>query len=66
MLLMKALTDHASADVLPVFSPDGRHLLWTTGRSSDLSSQLWLAELHLDAIDAALDELPGTPQTATP
>jgi TolB protein len=60
------LTDHASADVLPVFSPDGRHLLWTTGRSSDLSSQLWLAELHLDAIDAAIDELTGTPQTATP
>ncbi len=49
------LTDHPSADVLPVFSPEGRHLLWTTGRSADRSSQLWLAKLHLDAIDAALD-----------
>ena len=49
------LTDHPSADVLPVFSPEGRHLLWTTGRSADRSSQLWLAELDLDAIDTALD-----------
>ena len=49
------LTDHPSADVLPVFSPEGRHLLWTAGRSEDRSSQLWLAELDLDAIDAALD-----------
>ena len=49
------LTDHPSADVLPVFSPEGRHLLWTAGRSEDRSSQLWLAELDLGAIDAALD-----------
>lgn len=49
------LTDHPSADVLPVFSPDGRHLLWTTGRSDDRSSQLWLATLKIDAIDAALN-----------
>jgi TolB protein len=49
------LTDHPSADVLPVFSPEGRHLLWTTGRSEDRSSQLWLAALKIDAIDAALD-----------
>jgi len=51
------LTDHPSADVLPVFSPDGQHLLWTTGRSADRSSQLWLAELDLAAIDEALDEV---------
>jgi TolB protein len=49
------LTDHPSADVLPVFSPDGQYLLWTTGRSEDRSSQLWLTELDLEAIDAALD-----------
>ena len=52
------LTDHPSADVLPVFSPDGRYLLWTTGRSADRSSQLWLAELDLAAIEAALAEAP--------
>lgn len=60
------LTDHASADVLPVFSPDGEHLLWTTGRSEDHSSQLWLAKLHLSSIDEALDELLTAPHTTTP
>ena len=55
------LTDHPSADVLPVFSPDGGHLLWTTGRSADRTSQLWLAKLDLAAIERALDNLVGTP-----
>lgn len=41
------VTDHPSADVLPVFSPDGRQLLWTSNRSADQSSQLWLAEFRL-------------------
>ncbi len=49
------LTDHPSADVLPVFSPDGLHLLWTAGRSEDRSSQLWLARLDLVAIEQAIN-----------
>ncbi|GIW95098.1 MAG: hypothetical protein KatS3mg110_3139 [Pirellulaceae bacterium] len=39
------LTDHPAADVLPVFSPDGRQLMWTSTRSEDGSSQLFLADI---------------------
>ena len=38
------VTDHASADVLPVFSPDGKQLMWTSGRTADHSSQLWIGD----------------------
>ncbi len=38
------LTDSPAADVLPVFSPDGRRLMWTSTRTSDRSSQLFTAE----------------------
>lgn len=31
-------------DVLPVFSPDGKHLMWTSTRSVDKTSQLWIAD----------------------
>ena len=53
------LTDHASADVLPAFSPDGTLLMWTSGRGADgggraPASQLWVSRLDLDALDAAL------------
>ncbi|HTU25167.1 MAG TPA: biopolymer transporter Tol, partial [Pirellulales bacterium] len=41
------VTDHAAADVLPVFSPDGKHLMWTSNRGDDGSSQLWLADFRL-------------------
>jgi Tol biopolymer transport system component len=41
------LTDHPSADVLPVFSPDGTKLMWTSNRTSDRSSQLFLADFKL-------------------
>ncbi len=41
------VTDHASADVLPVFSPDGSQLMWTSNRTEDHSSQLFLAEFTL-------------------
>lgn len=41
------VTDHGSADVLPVFSPDGKHLMWTSNRSADGSSQLWYADFRL-------------------
>ncbi len=42
-----ALTDHPKADVLPVFSPDGKRLMWTAKRSADGSSQLFIADFKL-------------------
>ncbi len=41
------VTSHPSADVLPVFSPDGNRLMWTSNRTSDGSSQLWIADFRL-------------------
>jgi TolB protein len=41
------VTDHPTADVLPVFSPDGKQLMWTSNRTADGSSQLWHAEFKL-------------------
>ncbi len=41
------ITDHPSADVLPVFSPDGKRLMWTSNRTADGSSQLWIADVRL-------------------
>ncbi|MFM7843480.1 MAG: TolB family protein, partial [Planctomycetota bacterium] len=41
------ITDSPNADVLPVFSPDGRQLMWTSTRTSDRSSQLFMADLEL-------------------
>ncbi len=43
-------------DGLPVFSPDGNHLCWTSNRNSQEVSQLYLAEWnHQAALDAVLD-----------
>lgn len=38
------VTDHESADVLPVFSPDGKHLMWTSNRGEEGTSQLWIGD----------------------
>lgn len=38
------ITHKTSADVLPVFSPDGKKLMWTSTRTEDGSSQLWIAD----------------------
>jgi Tol biopolymer transport system component len=38
------ITTHDKADVLPVFSPDGKQLMWTSSRTEDGSSQLWIAD----------------------
>ena len=38
------ITDEPAADVLPVFSPDGKKLMWTSTRTDDGSSQLWIAD----------------------
>lgn len=41
------VTDFEGADVLPVFSPDGSKLMWTSTRTKDRSSQLFLADFKL-------------------
>lgn len=41
------ITDSPSADVLPVFSPDGKRLMWTSTRTADRSSQLFMADFEL-------------------
>jgi TolB protein len=38
------ITHDEAQDVLPVFSPDGTKLLWTSTRSEDGTSQLWIAD----------------------
>lgn len=38
------LTTFPGADVLPVFSPDGEKLMWTSTRSDNYSSQLFIAD----------------------
>lgn len=47
-------------DGLPVFSPDGKRLAWTSSRTSDEQSQLILADWDHDAALAALVEGPAT------
>jgi Tol biopolymer transport system component len=43
------ITYHEGFDGLPVFSPDGRRLLWTSsGRTSDHKSQLFIADFSLE------------------
>jgi Tol biopolymer transport system component len=37
-----------NADVLPVFSPDGKWLMWTSSRGADKTSQIWIAEFKGD------------------
>ena len=41
------ITDNPAADVLPVFSPDGQQLMWTSSRTADHSSQLWIGDFKL-------------------
>lgn len=41
------ITDSAGADILPVFSPDGKKLMWTSTRTEDRSSQLFIADCRL-------------------
>jgi Tol biopolymer transport system component len=38
------LTYAPGADVLPVFSPDGKRLLWTSTRDGHQPAQLYLAD----------------------
>jgi len=43
-------------DGLPVFSPDGKKLCWTSNRGADKRSQLFIADWNHDAALAALAE----------
>lgn len=45
-------------DGLPVFSPDGRRLAWTSGRGSGDGAQLWIARWDHAAASEALDQAP--------
>ena len=41
------VTNHGSGDLLPVFSPDGKSLMWTSTRTKDHKSQLWIGDFKL-------------------
>jgi TolB protein len=41
------ITDSPAADVLPVFSPDGNRVMWTSTRTADGTSQLFIADVKL-------------------
>jgi Tol biopolymer transport system component len=38
------ITHSSAQDVLPVFSPDGKSVMWTSTRGPDGTSQLWIAD----------------------
>ena len=38
------VTDNVAADVLPVFSPNGKQLMWTSTRTDEHQSQLFIAD----------------------
>ena len=41
------VTDAPGGDVLPVFSPDAKQLMWTSTRTEDHQSQLFIADFKL-------------------
>ncbi len=43
------VTDVEDADVLPVFSPDGRRLAWTSNRTANHQGQLFIGDWNHDA-----------------
>jgi Tol biopolymer transport system component len=45
-------------DGLPVFSPDGLRLAWTTGRGSEAGAQIWLGRWNHTAAREALEQAP--------
>jgi Tol biopolymer transport system component/Zn-dependent M28 family amino/carboxypeptidase len=53
-------------DGLPVFSPDGKQLCWTTVRTADGKSQLFLANWNHEAALKAISEAPRTGQGPVP
>lgn len=57
------ITNCTGADVLPVFSHDGKTMLWTAQRGTDRSSQVWIADFSLEA---ALRSPPAVAEPAAP
>ncbi len=53
-------------DGLPVFSPDGKKLCWTSGRTADKKSQLFIAEWNDEAALKALGEAPNRGEGVAP
>ena len=51
-------------DGLPVFSPDGKQLCWTAGRTADGKSQIFLANWNHDAALKAIAESPHAGQSS--
>ena len=57
------ITNAKGFDGLPVFSPDGKTMMWTAqrgelrGDEGRPSSQLWVADVNLKAIDKAYKKL---------
>ena len=45
----RRVTEAEGADLLPVVSPDGRWLMWTSQRGEGRTSQLWIAALADDS-----------------
>ncbi|HEY2840481.1 MAG TPA: biopolymer transporter Tol [Pirellulales bacterium] len=44
---IERVTDNPTADVLPVFSPDGKKLMWTSNRTPEHASQLFIGDFKL-------------------
>ena len=42
--LLERITYHPGPDILPVFSPDGKRLMWTTRREQDPKTQIYIAD----------------------
>ena len=45
---LQRLTNKAGADVLPTFSTDGKRMLWTSKRGPDETSQVFVADFHVE------------------
>ena len=42
--IARPVTMHEAHDIDPVFSPDGKRMMWTSTRTADNSSQLFIAD----------------------
>ncbi len=59
------VTEREGFDGLPVFSPDGTKLVWTSNHTSSESSQIFLAEWNHEAALAMLENAETRENTAT-
>lgn len=59
------ITDARGADVLPVFSRDGKTMMWTCQRGPERSSQVWVADFDLPGAIARLAPPPPAEAPAT-